>query len=198
MKRKSSNISESKKNADIVVTKKPIIFSEDDKSFETANLKKLKKISFDDIKFRFLLINGPNLNMLGKRDPAQYGYFTLEDVEKLSKETAFERGYALDCFQSNHEGAIIDKIHDAMDKYDGIVINPGALTHYSYAILDAVDLCGLPVIETHISDISLRESFRRVSVISNACCGQIKGLGINSYSQAVILLCNIMENRLKQ
>ncbi len=164
---------------------------------DTKVLAKLKKITFNELKFSILLINGPNLNMLGKRDPTQYGTFTLLDAEKLAVDTAFSKGYKMDCFQSNHEGSIIDKIHEAMEKYDGIVINPGAFTHYSYAILDAIDLCELPVIETHISDISQREDFRRISVISSACCGQIKGLGIKSYSEAVLLLCDIIEKRLK-
>lgn len=158
---------------------------------------KLKKITFDQLKFTLLLINGPNLNMLGKRDPEQYGTFTLADVEKISVETAFSRGYKMDCFQSNYEGAIIEKIHEAMDKYDGIVINPGAFTHYSYAILDAIDLCGLPVIETHISDISNREEFRRISVLAPACCGQVKGMGLQSYPHAVRLLCDLIEKRLQ-
>ncbi len=156
----------------------------------TAAFEKLKKISFGELKFSLLLINGPNLNMLGKRDPKQYGNFTLADVEKAASDAAFSRGYKLECFQTNHEGAIIDKIHEAIGRFDGIVINPGAYTHYSYAILDAIDLCGLPVIETHISDISSREPFRRVSVTVPACCGQIKGLGLESYSRAVHLLCD--------
>lgn len=162
----------------------------------TDAFKKLKKLTFEDIKFKILLINGPNLNMLGKRDPAVYGNFTLADAEELSVKTAFARGYQMDCFQSNHEGAIIDKIHEAIGKYDGIVINPGAFTHYSYAIHDAIELCGIPVVETHISDISQREEFRRVSVLEPACCGQVKGYGIESYSRATNLLCDIIEMRL--
>jgi 3-dehydroquinate dehydratase-2 len=164
---------------------------------ESAAFGKLRKLSFHELKFNLLLINGPNLNMLGQRDPAQYGSFTLADVEKISTEAAFSRGYKLECFQSNHEGAIIDKIHEAISRADGIVINPGALTHYSYAILDAIDLCGLPVIETHISDISGREAFRRISVTSPACCGQIMGLGLESYPRAVHLLCDTIEKLLR-
>ena len=161
-------------------------------------IEKLRKVSFNDLKFSILLINGPNLNMLGMRDPKQYGTFTLADVEKLSVDTAFSRGYKLECFQSNYEGAIIEKIHAAMSIVDGIVINPGALTHYSYAILDAIDLCGLPVIEAHISDISSREDFRRISVVAPACCGQIMGLGINSYTNAIHLLCDIIEKQMQK
>ena len=163
----------------------------------TAAFVKLKKMSFDELKFNLLLINGPNLNMLGKRDPEQYGTFTLEDVEKLSIQTAFLRGYKMECFQSSYEGAIIDKIHEAMETADGIVINPGAFTHYSYAILDAIDFCGIPVIEAHISDISKREDFRRISVLVKACCGQVKGHGLQSYPSAVNLLCDAIEKLLK-
>jgi len=172
-----------------------IIAAEEFKS--TAAFAKLKKMSFNELKFTLLLINGPNLNMLGKRDPEQYGTFTLADVETLSTQTAFLRGYKMECFQSNHEGAIIDKIHEAMETADGIVINPGAFTHYSYAILDAIDLCGIPVIEAHISDISTREDFRRISVLVKACCGQVKGLGLQSYPSAVNLLCDTIEKLLK-
>ena len=149
--------------------------------------------SIDDRTFRLLLINGPNLNMLGRRDPTQYGTFTLQDVERRSTDAAQARGYRLECFQSNHEGAIIDRIHDAMDKTDGIVINPGAFTHYSYAIYDALELCGLPVVEIHISDIARREAFRQNSVVSPACIAQVKGLGIDGYDRAIHILCDSIE-----
>jgi len=154
--------------------------------------------SFEDMKFSLLLINGPNLNMLGKRDPAQYGSFTLADVEKLSYDTAFLRGYKLESFQSNYEGAIIEKIHEGMNGHDGIVINPGAFTHYRYAIYDALELCSLPVVEAHISDIASREDFRKISVISPACIAQIKGLGIESYSRAINGLCDTIEKITKR
>ncbi len=164
---------------------------------ETMQKRKLLK-SFDDMKFSLLLINGPNLNMLGRRDPAQYGSFTLADVEKLSYDTAFLRGYKLESFQSNYEGAIIEKIHEAMDRHDGIVINPGAFTHYSYAIYDALDMCSLPVVEAHISDIANREAFRKISVTAPACVAQIKGLGIESYSSAINVLCDTIEKSIKK
>jgi 3-dehydroquinate dehydratase-2 len=154
--------------------------------------------SFEDMKFSLLLINGPNLNMLGKRDPEHYGSFTLADVEKLSYDTAFLRGYKLESFQSNYEGAIIEKIHEAISRHDGIVINPGAFTHYSYAIYDALELCSLPVVEAHISDIASREDFRKISVISPACIAQIKGLGIESYSRAINVLCDTIEKIIKR
>ena len=130
---------------------------------------------------KFLIVNGPNLNLLGKRDPEHYGTFTLADVEEKLKMTASEFDVEVEFFQSNHEGAIIDTIQEASQTFNGIVINPGALTHYSYAIRDAVENCPIPVMEVHISDIHSRENFRRISVIAPACFGQIAGRGIMSY-----------------
>src|SRR5690554_2886561 len=134
---------------------------------------------------KLLLINGPNLNMLGRRDPVHYGRFTLAEAETLAKKTANQFSYELICFQSNHEGAIIDCIQSALDTVDGLMINAGALTHYSYAIRDALELCDFPIIEVHISDIHSREGFRRVSVIEPVCRQQIAGHGIDSYKLAV-------------
>ncbi len=142
---------------------------------------------------KILLMNGPNLNMLGKRDPTQYGNFTLRDVEQLAEQTAESLGYRLDCFQSNHEGTLIDKIHEAMGDYAGIVINAGAFTHYSYALHDALELCAMPVMEVHISDIHQREAFRRISVIEDACVGQISGLGIDSYRVGIERLVSYLK-----
>jgi len=142
---------------------------------------------------RLLLLNGPNLNMLGRRDPKQYGTFTLADVEALVLETAVRYSYAVDCFQSNHEGDLIDRIHDAIGRHQGILINAGALTHTSYALRDAIELCGLPVMEVHISDIHKREPFRRISVIHDVCCGQIAGFGLDSYRLAVEQLCHLLK-----
>jgi 3-dehydroquinate dehydratase II len=141
---------------------------------------------------RFLLINGPNLNMLGKRDPRIYGTFTLADVEALSARTAVDLGYGLDCYQSNHEGDLVDRIQQAIGQYAGVLINAGALTHYSYALHDALELLTVPVIEVHISDISKREEFRRVSVIRSACTDQIAGFGLDSYRLAVERLAGIL------
>ena len=128
-----------------------------------------------------LLVNGPNLDMLGKRDPTQYGNFTLKDVEKAFSKKASALGIKARFFQSNEEGAIVDAIHEALSYASGIVINAGAYTHYSYAILDALLLTKLPVMEVHISDIHKREPFRSISVIQPACVGQICGLGLDSY-----------------
>lgn len=128
-----------------------------------------------------LLINGPNLNMLGKRSKEHYGSFTLSQVEDAFRTRAKELGVEPAFFQSNDEGAIVTAIQESMGYASGIVINAGAYTHYSYAILDALLLCGLPVMEVHISNIHKRELFRSVSVIQPACVGQISGLGLDSY-----------------
>jgi 3-dehydroquinate dehydratase-2 len=142
---------------------------------------------------QLLLLNGPNLNMLGRRDPRQYGTFTLADVEAQTRLHALALGYSLDCFQSNHEGDLVDRIQQAIGQYAGILLNAGALTHYSYALRDAIDLCGLPVMEIHISDILKREPFRQISVIHPVCCGQVAGFGIDSYRLATEQLCRILE-----
>ncbi|MEI8199891.1 MAG: type II 3-dehydroquinate dehydratase [Eubacteriales bacterium] len=128
-----------------------------------------------------LLINGPNLNMLGKRSKEHYGSFTLSQVEDAFRTRAKELGVEPVFFQSNDEGGIVTAIQESMGYASGIVINAGAYTHYSYAILDALLLCGLPVMEVHISNIHKREQFRSVSVIQAACVGQISGLGLDSY-----------------
>jgi len=137
-----------------------------------------------------LLINGPNLNMLGKRSKEHYGSFSLEDVVRAFTEKAEALGVSPAFFQSNDEGAIVTAIHESMGYASGIVINAGAYTHYSYAILDALQLCGLPVMEVHISDIHKREPFRRISVIQPACIGQISGLGLDSYLAGLEKLVN--------
>jgi 3-dehydroquinate dehydratase II len=144
---------------------------------------------------KLLLINGPNLNMLGKRDPAIYGTFTLVDVETLSRRTAAENGCEMDCFQSNHEGGLIDRIQQAIGRYDGILVNAGALTHYSYALRDALELFPMPVMEVHISDISKREEFRRLSVIRPVCSGFVAGFGLDSYRIAVEKICGLIKEK---
>ena len=135
-----------------------------------------------------LVINGPNLNLLGVREPGIYGSGTYSDLCDLISKKANELNVNVDFYQSNHEGFIVDKIHEAMGKFDGIVINPGAYTHYSYAILDAIKAVKVPTVEVHISDIHSRESFRSVSVTAAACISQISGHGFEGYIEAIELL----------
>ncbi|OLS39428.1 type II 3-dehydroquinate dehydratase [Alkalihalophilus pseudofirmus] len=137
---------------------------------------------------QFMVINGPNLNRLGKREPAVYGHKTLEDLEGQLLEAARELGVGITCVQSNHEGRLIDAIHEATDQYSGIIINPGAFTHYSYAIRDAIASVDLPVIEVHISNVHTREEFRHHSVIAPVTKGQIVGLGLYGYVMALTAL----------
>lgn len=134
---------------------------------------------------KFLVINGPNLNLLGRREPDIYGSRSYDDLCRMIREYAGARGAEADCFQSNHEGAIIDTIQQAEGKYDAIIINPGAYTHYSYAIHDALKAVSVPACEVHISDIHDREPFRAVSVTAPACVNQICGLGFEGYLRAM-------------
>lgn len=138
---------------------------------------------------RIKMINGPNLNLLGIREPQIYGNCTLDAIEEMIRREAADYGVEIDFFQSNHEGEIIDCIHQAAKSgYSGIIINPGAFTHYSYAIRDAVAAVGIPVVEVHLSNIHAREDFRSRSVIAPVCIGQISGLGPVSYSAALYAL----------
>lgn len=141
---------------------------------------------------KIIVINGPNLNMLGKREQSIYGKNTLEDLEKyiLDYSENSEEKITIEFFQSNHEGFIIDKIHESMYKYNGIIINPGAFTHYSYAIHDAIKSININVVEVHISNIHQREDFRQKSVTASACIGQISGFGFNSYILGLEALIN--------
>lgn len=137
-----------------------------------------------------LVINGPNLNLLGTREPDIYGSTTLSELESLIAEWASERDLEISCFQSNHEGEIIDRLHAARGVHDGIVINAGALTHYSYALHDAITATELPTVEVHISDVRHRESWRRNSVIEPACVYSIFGRGLEGYRSAIDHLAN--------
>lgn len=133
----------------------------------------------------FLIINGPNLNLLGKREPGIYGDQSYEALCAMIRDHAAAHNSTADCFQSNHEGAIIDQIHAADGVYDAIVINPGAYTHYSYAILDALKAVDVPAYEVHISHIDQREPFRAISVTAPACVGQLYGYGFQGYLMAM-------------
>lgn len=132
-----------------------------------------------------LLIHGPNLNRLGKRDKRHYGVCTLADIEQIVREEAHSLGYDVRCFQSNHEGGLIDWIQEQSESAVGMIINPGALTHYSYALADAVRDAHVPCVEVHLSAISEREEWRRVSVIASACITQIEGRREEGYREAV-------------
>ena len=134
---------------------------------------------------RVLIIHGPNLNLTGKREPEIYGKSTLDDINKMIQDWADKNKVGVEVFQSNHEGEIIDKIHSAVGNADFIVINPGAFTHYSLAIRDAISSVEIPTIEVHLSNIYARESFRFKSVISPVCKGQISGFGPKSYLLAL-------------
>lgn len=134
---------------------------------------------------KYLVINGVNLNMLGIREPGIYGNSTIADLEKNISKKANELGVSVDFFQSNFEGEIIEKIQSALGVYDGIIINPGAFTHYSYAIRDALGSVKIDTIEVHISNIHKREEFRHTSVTVPECIGQICGLGFKGYELAL-------------
>lgn len=139
---------------------------------------------------KVLVINGVNLNMLGIREPAIYGGNTLADLEKQISDCAGRLGIGVDFFQSNFEGEIVTKIHETMGVYDGIIINPGAFTHYSYALHDALASVDVPCVEVHISNIHKREEFRHKSVTAPACIGQICGFGFYGYEMALNALVN--------
>ena len=143
---------------------------------------------------KYLVINGVNLNMLGIREPGIYGSNTLADLEAGVTKKAKDLGVTVDFYQSNTEGEIVNTIHGAYGKYDGIIINPGAFTHYSYAIRDAFASVKMPVIEVHISNIHKREEFRHTSLIVPECIGQICGLGFKGYELALEALCDAGEN----
>lgn len=139
---------------------------------------------------KILVINGPNINMLGIREPGVYGSHSYADLLALIKETARVEGLEIEHYQSNHEGDLVDKIQAAYGVYDGIVINPAAYTHTSIAILDALKAVGIPTVEVHISDVDKREDFRQISYAGLACVKTIKGHGIEGYREAILFLKN--------
>ena len=137
---------------------------------------------------KLLVLNGPNLNLLGIREPDLYGREDYAALVSLVEETCAQEGLEVELFQSNHEGALVDKIQEAMGKADGIVINPAAYTHTSVAILDALKAVQIPAVEVHISDVSQREDFRQISYAGMACVKTYMGLGIRGYREAIRFL----------
>jgi len=143
---------------------------------------------------KFLLLNGPNLNMLGTREPEKYGTITLEYIEKNLKEVAKQNNIELSCYQSNHEGDLIDKIQASNGNFDGIIFNAGGYTHTSVALRDAIASVNTPVVEIHMTNIHAREEFRHNSLISPVCIGQICGFGENSYKLGFYALLEYLKN----
>lgn len=142
---------------------------------------------------KILVMLGPNLNMVGVREKGIYGEETAQSISEQIKSFAYEQGFSVEIYQSNHEGDLIDKIHAARENFDGAVINAGALTHYSYALRDAIACVKIPFVEVHMSNIHAREEFRHTSVIAPVCAGQIAGFGKNSYFLAIMALKDLMK-----
>lgn len=142
---------------------------------------------------RVLVIHGPNLNLLGERQPEIYGRMTLAELNEFIATAARDLGVSVDCVQHNGEGEIINAIHDARTRYDGVAINPGAFSHYSYAIADAIASVQIPVVEVHLSNIAAREAHRRISVTAASCIGTVSGFGQHSYVLALRALAQRAE-----
>ena len=142
---------------------------------------------------RVEVLHGVNFDVLGRRDPAQYGGLTLTDLEVRIKRFAGELGLEATFSQTNHEGEFCESLHRAAERADGLLLNPGAWTHYSYAIRDALEVAGLPAVEVHLSDLERREGWRRVSVIRELCVGTVAGKGVEGYRDALELLREALE-----
>jgi 3-dehydroquinate dehydratase-2 len=137
---------------------------------------------------RVEVLHGVNLDMLGSRDPAHYGKLTLMELEVRVKGFARELGFDAQFSQTNHEGEFVELLHHSAEMADGLILNPGAWTHYSYAIRDALEITGLPTVEVHLSDIDAREDFRRISVVRDVCFATVKGRGVDGYREALTRL----------
>ena len=144
---------------------------------------------------KILVINGPNLNMLGVREPEKYGVVTLEDIENKLRQIADDNNIELELFQSNHEGEIIDKIQATRNCFDGVIINAGGYTHTSVAIRDAISAVAIPTVEVHMTNIHAREEFRHTSLISGVCIAQVVGFGAMSYEYALLGLIKLLNNK---
>ena len=142
---------------------------------------------------KILVLNGPNLNLLGLREPQIYGSRNYAALVAFLEQSAKEEGLEIECFQSNHEGVLVDRIQAAYGVFDGIVINPAAYTHTSVALLDALKAVSLPAVEVHLSDVSLREDFRQISYVRQACLRTIMGQGFEGYRQALVFLKEYLE-----
>ncbi|HBL40164.1 MAG TPA: type II 3-dehydroquinate dehydratase [Ruminococcaceae bacterium] len=142
---------------------------------------------------KLLVLNGPNINFLGIREPEIYGRESYADLLKQMENYAEEHNIEIECYQSNHEGDLVDKIQQAYGNTDGIVFNPAAYTHTSIAIADAVKAVGIPTVEVHLTDTQTREDFRRVSYVRPACVATVQGLGINGYTKALDILKSLLK-----
>lgn len=157
-----------------------------------ARITKKEKDAYMTNHIKILVLNGPNMNLLGIREPNLYGCETLQSIEDALMQYGKEKNIDIECFQSNHEGVLIDKLHSAIGEFSGIVYNPAAHTHYSYAIRDAIAAIKIPVIEVHMTNIFEREDFRHISVTAEVCAAQIAGRGSKGYFEAVDELIKIL------